>query len=330
MMKKLKNLSAFLRSPGRIFLCCVWALTLLSIAGSALLITFGYESWPVYIVFACTAILFAYSIYGVVRSAVPAAKAWLAERAKRHAFTNNLISSYSFRTIAFSVVSFVINVGFALFNAVLAILVLSPWYGIFACYYFFLSALRCLILVGSYKAKKRSGSDAALFYEYKLRLYRLCGILLFVLELALAAAVTLMILSERPARTSEIMAIASAAYTFYKIIFAAVHLVKVQRLRDPMLQCFRNINFTDAAVSLLSLQVTLIAVFSGRTEFAMEVLNAVTGFAVCAVTVFLGVFMIVRASGRLKALKRGEPCEGQGQGAPAGCCRPEETADEGK
>ena len=70
-----------------------------------------------------------------------------------------------------------------------------------------------------------------------------------------------------------------------------------------MLQSFRNINLADAAVSLLSLQVTLVAVFSDGTDGAMNALNAVTGFAVCALTLALGVFMIVRANARLKKIK---------------------------
>ena len=68
-------------------------------------------------------------------------------------------------------------------------------------------------------------------------------------------------------------------------------------------QSFRNINLADAAVSLLSLQVTLVAVFSDGTDGAMNALNAVTGFAVCALTLALGVFMIVRANARLKKIK---------------------------
>ncbi len=87
----------------------------------------------------------------------------------------------------------------------------------------------------------------------------------------------------------------------------------MRRLNDPLLQCFRNINLTDATVSLFSLQVTLVAVFSDESGVApksMRTLNAITGFTVCALTIFLGVFMIVRASGKLKSLQqRGDNSE---------------------
>lgn len=222
------------------------------------------------------------------------------ERAKSHPFANSLLTSYGFRTVAFSVLSFVINIGFAVFNAVLGVITLSYWYAIFACYYIFLSVLRGVILVGSYQAKKRAAGDETVYAVYKLKLYRMCGIFLLILELALAAAVSLMILSTRPTEYSEIMAITSAAYTFYKIIFAIVNVFKVRRMQDPMLQCFRNINLTDAAVSLLTLQVTLVAVFSDERTEMMNILNAVTGFIVCALTVVMGILMIVRSTIRLK------------------------------
>ena len=160
------------------------------------------------------------------------------------------------------------------------------------------------MLAGGRKIKKLAGGDGRALNIYKLKLYRLCGISLFVLELALAAAVSLMILSERPTAYSEIMAITCAAYTFYKITFAIINIRKAGKLRDPVLQSYRNINLTDAAVSLLSLQVTLVAVFSDEQTVNMNALNAVTGFVVCALTIVLGALMIVNATVRLKKINQ--------------------------
>lgn len=298
----MKKLLAFLKQPPLAFRCAVWLAAVLCIAGAFVCIAFGYEEWPAYVVFAAAAITLAYSVYLLVRG-VSAVKAKVIEQAKRHKFTNNFISDYSFRSIALFSLSFVINVGYALMNGVLGIVMRAVWYGVFAAYYLLLSALRCGILVGSHRAKKRAGEDGALLSVYRLKLYRLCGISLFVLEIALAAAVTLMVLSERPTPVSEVMAITSAAYTFYKIISAVVNLAKARRLQDPLLLCFRNINLADAAVSVLSLQVTLVAVFSDEIDFSMSLLNIFTGFVVCALTVCLGIAMIASANGRLKKLR---------------------------
>lgn len=298
-MKKFRRLILFLKKPPFPFLCIVWGITFALIAGTVALIVLNYMEWPVYIAYGVSAVFSVYTIYSLPRF-IPKIKEMMLERAKSHPFANSLLTSYGFRTVAFSVLSFVINIGFAVFNAVLGVITLSYWYAIFACYYIFLSVLRGVILVGSYQAKKRAAGDETVYSVYKLKLYRMCGIFLLILELALAAAVSLMILSTRPTEYSEIMAITSAAYTFYKIIFAIVNVFKVRRMQDPMLQCFRNINLTDAAVSLLTLQVTLVAVFSDERTEMMNILNAVTGFIVCALTVVMGILMIVRSTIRLK------------------------------
>ena len=298
-MKKFRRLILFLKKPPFPFLCIVWGITFALIAGTVALIVLNYMEWPVYIAYGVSAVFSVYTIYSLPRF-IPKIKEMMLERAKSHPFANSLLTSYGFRTVAFSVLSFVINIGFAVFNAVLGVITLSYWYAIFACYYIFLSVLRGVILVGSYQAKKRAAGDETVYAVYKLKLYRMCGIFLLILELALAAAVSLMILSTRPTEYSEIMAITSAAYTFYKIIFAIVNVFKVRRMQDPMLQCFRNINLTDAAVSLLTLQVTLVAVFSDERTETMNILNAVTGFIVCALTVVMGILMIVRSTIRLK------------------------------
>lgn len=298
-MKKFRRLILFLKKPPFPFLCIVWGITFALIAGTVALIVLNYMEWPVYIAYGVSAVFSVYTIYSLPRF-IPKIKEMMLERAKSHPFANSLLTSYGFRTVAFSVLSFVINIGFAVFNAVLGVITLSYWYAIFACYYIFLSVLRGVILVGSYQAKKRAAGDETVYSVYKLKLYRMCGIFLLILELALAAAVSLMILSTRPTEYSEIMAITSAAYTFYKIIFAIVNVFKVRRMQDPMLQCFRNINLTDAAVSLLTLQVTLVAVFSDERTETMNILNAVTGFIVCALTVVMGILMIVRSTIRLK------------------------------
>lgn len=298
-MKKFRRLILFLKKPPFPFLCIVWGITFALIAGTVALIVLNYMEWPVYIAYGVSAVFSVYTVYSLPRF-IPKIKEMILERAKSHPFANSLLTSYGFRTVAFSALSFVINIGFAVFNAVLGVITLSYWYAIFACYYIFLSVLRGVILVGSYQAKKRAAGDETVYSVYKLKLYRMCGIFLLILELALAAAVSLMILSTRPTEYSEIMAITSAAYTFYKIIFAIVNVFKVRRMQDPMLQCFRNINLTDAAVSLLTLQVTLVAVFSDERTETMNILNAVTGFIVCALTVVMGILMIVRSTIRLK------------------------------
>lgn len=304
-MKTLKGILAFLKRPNKIFLCALWAATLCLGAASAAAIVLGMRGAGSIALFACTGVAFAWSACTAVRG-VRALGAKIAGRAKKHPFANSLLTDYGFRTLVFFLFSFVVNVAFALFNGVLGIATRSAWYGIFACYYLALSALRGGMLAGNARLKRRAQGGA--LRAGKLKLYRACGLSLLALELALAAAVSLMILSDRPTAYSEVMAIASAAYTFYKVALAIVNARRARRLRDPVLQSFRSINLTDAAVSLLSLQVTLVAVFSADNAAEMNALNAVTGFAVCALTIFTGTAMVVRASVQLKRMRLSAAC----------------------
>ena len=281
----------------------VWAAGIILIAAAIVLTVMSDASWYSYIVYAGAAVALALSVYMAVKG-VSGLKAAIIARAKRLPFANNLISSYGFRTIVFFVLSLTINVGFALFNGVMSIVTASVWYGIMACYYIFLSGLRGAVLFGGHKIKNRANDDGDRTYILKLKLYRLCGISLFLLEIAMSAAVTLMILSERPTTYSQVMAIACAAYTFYKIIFAIINLSKVKKLNDPLLQALRNINLVDAAVSLFSLQVTMVAVFSDGKEMTMNIFNTIMGFIVCALAIVLGIIMIVSATVRLNKIAR--------------------------
>ena len=99
------------------------------------------------------------------------------------------------------------------------------------------------------------------------------------------------------------MSIASAAYTFYRVIISVVQVFRVRRMGDPLLQSLRNINLSNALVSLFALQISLVAANGGADE-SMRVMNIVTGFAVCALTIALGAYMIIRASTKLAGMKK--------------------------
>lgn len=297
---------SFLKRPNAAFIIVVWIMTVIAVAADIAVLAASYKEWPSYVVYALSAILLGYSAYTLA-----ACRHTVRQRAAaviaRHPFLNNIFVSYGFRTVTFFVLSLAVNVAFVLFNVVLGVVTCSLWYGIIATYYVFLGALRAFILFLSYRARRRSEGNERLAAELKLRIYRLCGILILALEIALAAAVSLMVMYDKPTQYSEVMAIAAAAYTFYKVIFAVYNVFKVRRYNDRVLQCLRDINLTDAAVSLLSLQVTLIAVFSDEQVSASEItaMNSVTGFAVCALTIALGIAMIIVGCRQLGRLKNG-------------------------
>ena len=112
---KNNRLIKFLLNPPAVFLCFVWLVAILLIAGSVIIIAEEYKQWPSYVVFALSAVFLAYSVYGLVRF-IPSAKTKIAQSALRHPFIGSILGNYGFRTISFAVASFAANVVFAFMN----------------------------------------------------------------------------------------------------------------------------------------------------------------------------------------------------------------------
>lgn len=90
--------------------------------------------------------------------------------------------------------------------------------------------------------------------------------MLLLLNLALSGVVLLTIVQDTAKRYSEIMVITIAAYTFYKIITSVINMIKVRKLQSPILITIRNISVADALVSVLTLQMTMLASFQGEVH----------------------------------------------------------------
>lgn len=234
----------------------------------------------------------------------------LRQWAHKYEFTDRLISQYGFRTIILSVGSLAVSTAYALFNGIIALLELSLWYGALAAYYILLASMRGGIIFHHNRNRKRGHAaelspspedDAAAETDRKIRAvktYRACGAVLVFLPLCLSGAVTQMVLSQRTYNYTGVMLYVAAGYTFYKIVMSIVNLVKAHRADDPTVRAVRNINFADALVSVLALQTAMVRAFTGGTN--LRPLNAVFGFAVCALTVVLGITMVIKANKTLQ------------------------------
>ncbi len=297
MKEFLQKIINFLKKPSLVFLCFNLFITLAGIVGSLIFVYIEYTGVFSYIVYAVSALSLAYSVYALIKFA-PSLKEKFTAQLKKKRLVKTFIENYSFRTLINSTVSLVINLAFVAFNIVLAVLNRSVWYGASAVYYLLLSALKGWVFSIDSKAKK-DNNDSDKYYIAQLKNYRNCGIALFVLELGMTAIVTLMVLQEKPMNYSEIIAIALATYTFYKIAFAIKNVLSARKHKNPQIQTFRNIGLAEAAISLVSLQMALVATFS-ETGTDMTVLNALTGFTACALTIAMGIFMIVNGTKLIK------------------------------
>ena len=256
-----------------------------------------------YAVFALSALSLAYTVYLVIITA-PSIKRNIISSLEKCEFTDRLLKNYDFRTVIFTIGSFAMSVIFGAFNAYMGIKNLSVWYGALAFYYISLAFIRGGVL-GHYKknADKSNEENELQSQLSKAKIYRNSGITLLVLNAALSFAVVQMIVSDAHFSYAGWTIFAYAAYAFYKISMAIVNLVRAHKNKDLTIRAIRDINLTDATVSILALQTALLTTFSDESV-NIGTANAITGSVVCVIAIGLGIYMIVSAHKNIKTLNK--------------------------
>ena len=289
MHKTLGRILSKLRHPSAGLLSTVYLLSAASIIGSTLILTSELLLTPMapvgYLVLSVAAITLFYP-FSTAIPLVPRIRRAVVAFAGRHALAERLLSDFGFRTLALAAVSFLLSLGYGIFNGVLGILLGSPWYGALAAYYILLALVRGLILIFAPENPKEHRQATA-------RIYRDSGILLIALQIAMTVAITQMILDDRAFAFRGTAIYAHAAYTFYKITMSVVNLIRARRGTDLTVEAIRNVSLADALISILALQTALLATFS-QEGASPRLFNTMTGTAVSLLTLTLGIFMTVK------------------------------------
>ena len=208
----------------------------------------------------------------------------------RNPLGEKFFDDYTFRIILSTMPTFIINVAYTVYNGVLGVMHQSEWFITMAVYYSLLGIMRYhAVHTGRIISRME---DQSLIKKKELSVIKTEGILLLLLNLALSGVVLLTIVQDTAKRYSEIMVITIAAYTFYKIITSVINMIKVRKLQSPILITIRNISVADALVSVLTLQMTMLASFQGRSTMNINQMNAMTGMAACILISLLGISMI--------------------------------------
>lgn len=220
-------------------------------------------------------------------------------------FRKYLDWEYGSKTTVFALISLCVNVAFAVMNCVLAVRERALWYGALTAYYALLILFRAATVSAAQYGKRRYGSEGEDYEAMQNKLYLACGAFLVLIELAMCAAVTQMVLSKKQVRGGQIYAIATAAYAFFKITMAVYHLVKAKKYADPVSQSLRNLNFADACMSMVSLTVLMLSVFDeGESGSFPVTVKASVGFAACAIVSAVAIAMIVKSLKKIRRKKQ--------------------------
>ena len=279
--------------------------SIVSAVGALLMLLVEYENNALaivaYTLFGIAGTSLAYSVYLLI-PLFPKMKNSIIEWMERREFTHLLLRNFGFRTIVFSVGSFLMSVLFSAFNAYMGIANRSIWYGALATFYIALALIRGGVL--TYHRSRMGKQDRRESDEYlKAKVYRNSGIVTLILNLALSSAIAQMIFSGAHFSYMGWTVFAYAAYAFYKITMSIISFIKAHKQTDLTVRAIRNINLVDALVSILALQTALLTMFS-EGDINISLFNTLTGIAVSVLSVGIGIYMIVSANKKMKELQK--------------------------
>lgn len=172
----------------------------------------------------------------------------------------------------------------------------SVWFISLALYYALLAVMRFTLLL----------RNKELTMETELKRYRLCGIILLVMNEALTGIVAFMAFLDKGFRYPGVLIYAMAAYSFYSIILAIVNLVRFRKHGSPLLSAAKVIKLVAAMVSLLSLETAIIAQFGNDNQKFRHIMIGISGSIVCTVVICLAIYMLHHSTCQLKALRNAE------------------------
>lgn len=217
----------------------------------------------------------------------------------KNQYTHRYLTDLPFRIQVSLYLSLWLNLLYAVMKLFLGFYYHSAWFGTFGVYYTFLTIMRFLLL----RHMNRNAFGQELISEWKR--YRLCGMILIPMTIALSGVVVLVIEKNEGFQYPGYLIYAVALYAFYATISAAVHLVRYRKYQSPVMTASKVISLASALVSILALETAMLSQFgSSDDETFRLVMLAATGAGVCAIIFGSAIFMIVHADKQLKQLRQ--------------------------
>lgn len=178
----------------------------------------------------------------------------------------------------------------------------SVWFVTLAVYYILLAVMRASLL-HFVRAHGSAGENRTA----GLRRYRLCGIILLFMNIALAGMVILVVHENSGFEYPGMLIYVMAMYAFYATIMAVWNVIKFRRYGSPVMSAAKVINLTAALVSMLSLETAMLTQF-GAAEDPMfrQVMTASTGAGISILVLGMAVYMIVWSTRQLKYDNQGK------------------------
>ena len=254
-------------------------------------------SYVSYILSAYAAIITVTGITGIVRLARQGINS---HPLVKKALDNPLVSRYlredMFRAEAALYQGFFINLLYAGIKMFSGIYYRSIWFVTLAVYYILLAVMRASLLHYVRKGEKGKRSE--------WRRYRLCGIILLFMNVALSGIIVLVISMNSGFVYPGVLIYVMALYAFYATITAVWNLVKFRKYGSPVMSAAKVIGLTAALVSMLSLETAMLTQFgSDDGQMFRQIMTASTGAGISIIVLGMAIFMIWHSTKQMKQEK---------------------------
>jgi len=293
--------NGYLKKPVMKALQLHWLLTLFLVIASAVLLIYAFtvpDANPVlsYVGYSVSAYTLA-----VVCVSTPKIIRGMKKSLYANTYSEKFLTDKKLRTEFFMYLSCGFSIFYAIFKFSAGVYYHSVWIGAVAVYYIIVSLMRFgLIKRYRYNLQYEDEREQRLF---GLKSYRFCGVLMFLLNVAVTGLVIQLIWHGETYQYPGFLIYAFAAYSFYCIGMAVRNMAKHRKLETPVLAAAKMLSFACALMSILATQTAMLTQFGdGNTDFA-RFMNAATGSVVCLLIFGLAVWMVLRANKEMKKMR---------------------------
>lgn len=287
-LKKWKSILKKILWPGK-----GWGLLAVLLGGSSLALTylvFGSHSPFAYASYVLSAYGLTVVIAAVV-SLIPSVQQMIYNVPLAHRY----MTDRYFQVRSSLLLSFFINLCYAGFKLICAILYISFWDGALAVYNILLCAVR-IYLVRRVPTEQQKQNIAK-----ELRYYRTTGYFLVMLDLALSGIATQIVLDGQGSNYPGTMIYAVALFAFYSLTLSIFNTIRFRKFHSPVLSAAKAVNLTTALVSIFNLETAMLTQFNQEDAGFRLIMTACTAFAVCIIVLGMAIFMVCSANRKIRS-----------------------------
>ena len=277
----------------------VWVIVMLTVISAVALIVVFTKGLENHVIAYVTYPISAYAVTVLTVFFILTFPGWykdLKQRFYNHPYGYKYMTDRGYRVRVSLYISLMVNLFYSVFKLISGIVLASFWWGAVAVYYIILSVVRFLLL----RYMRDNRGEPMMLFEY--RRYRLCGILMLILNVTLTGIVFQMVWQNKGYAYPGTMIFAAAAYTFYMVTSSIISMVKYRKYKSPVMSASKAIKFAAALVSLLSLETAMLAQFGDDPVFT-RIMTACTGAGVCMIVLAMSIYMIVKSTIEIKKLQ---------------------------